>query len=117
MTDTPRDEVLFHPDFRRLERELGDRIEPLLPATTGRVPRILVLAPTKRQVDRVREALSARFPALLGVEVITHMTLVRRVTGSSAEDSPQVADRPLREALVERLLQATPDSPACRRDG
>ena len=101
-----RDRVLLHPDPLRLEQELVERIAARKESAAPGVPRILVLAPTRRQVQRMRKVLAGAFGGLLGVEVLTHLTLARRVVEATAERVPALAGRPLREEITKRLLDA-----------
>ena len=103
----------MHADFLRLERELGDCIAQVRSGTD--LPRILVLATTRRQVARLNRILAERFHGLLGVRVTTHLGYVFQVLENEvvSEDLEQVeaVDRPLREALVERLLASSAATP------
>jgi len=111
MTGRPAFEVLFHPDYMRLETELVRRVSGFYPVPAGAPPpRILVLAPSKRQVLRLRRILAGKIPAALGLEVHTHLSLTRALLERRSPGAvPDLAAPPLREAVIEHVLALKPD--------
>ena len=104
---TPLRRVLIHPDPLRLESELVALIQDRQSAGHGLPDPTLVLAPTRRLVERLRRVLAGAFPGLLGVEVLHCQGLVVSVRTRRA---PLGAPRPLLEALVRECAEreATP---------
>jgi RecB family exonuclease len=106
--------VLIHPDFLRLENELARRIRELRAGSAGTAP-ILVVAPSLRQVQRLREGLAAALGAVLGVECTHYQALAYRILGARpAPAPPAVASETLLETLVRRILDGAPDLPLAR---
>jgi len=98
--------VLVHPDFLVLEDELVRLVREEAARPRNGFPRILILATTRRQVERVREVLAERCGALAGVEVLTHLALAMRlVEAHGGRSAPRLAGRPLRESVVRHLLK------------
>ena len=90
--------VLFHPDPLRLEEELASMIREVK-AEAGPWARVLVTAPSQRQVRRLRERLAEGEGALLGVEILQYQALAYRLLETSAT-APSI----LSEAVLERLI-------------
>ncbi len=112
MPAAPPLRVLVHPDVLRLERELVDRIRALRAGPGGAFAPVLVLTASRRQMERTREVLAGAFPALLGVEVLTHQALAYRLAEADpARPAPALAPRALWDAVVEDLLAGPETAP------
>jgi RecB family exonuclease len=105
--------VCLHPDFLRMEQELADRIRSLRAGSMDTVP-ILVLAPSTRQVQRLRRSLAGTLGAVLGVECLHYQALAYRILGSGTGPVPAVASNVLLETRVRRILETEPDLPLAR---
>jgi ATP-dependent helicase/nuclease subunit B len=107
--------VLVHPDPLRLERELVEGVRGFRTGAAGAFDPILVLAASRRQVERARRTLAAELGALLAVEVLTHQALAYRLIESDPE-APRLAlaPRSLLDVLVEGALAANPGSSLAR---
>jgi RecB family exonuclease len=103
-----RVEILLHPDPLRLETELAERVRDAK-ARSAPWARVLVLAPTRRLVARLRASLAESAGALVGVDVLHYQALARDL--ASREGAFRLASRRLAEALVERALAAHPKLP------
>ncbi|HEX4823967.1 MAG TPA: PD-(D/E)XK nuclease family protein [Candidatus Polarisedimenticolaceae bacterium] len=89
-----------------LERELLDRVaaaktgDPLAP--------ILIVVPSRRLADHVSRRLVERFGAVLGVEVVHHAGLARRIVRSAGLAEPRSIESPLLETLTRRVVRRSP---------
>jgi len=99
--------IVMHPDPLRLETELARRVHE---AATGRpLARILVVAPSGRQVLRLRESLARDLGGAAGVDVLNYQGLAFRILDAGAEPLPRIASGPLLSALTRHLLDSIPD--------
>lgn len=105
--DRPPLRVLMHPDYLRLEQELATQIQSVQSESAG-IPSILVVAPSRRQAQRLRESLAERLEALAGVDVV-HFQLLAFRLANSEPGSPQLASQALLEALTEEVISSNPD--------
>jgi RecB family exonuclease/inactivated superfamily I helicase len=107
MVAKPAARVLFHPDPLRLEEELVAHLREMKTASPW--ASALVLAPSQRQVLRLRERLPRELGALLGVEILNYQALAYRLLEASGEPVPELLSRAVLERLLERVLAAHPD--------
>src|SRR5262245_28592664 len=89
-----------------LEKELLDRVaaaksgDPLAP--------VLIVVPSRRLADHVSRRLVERFGAVLGVEVVHHAGLARRIVRSAGLPEPIALEPALIETLTRRVVRRSP---------
>ncbi len=91
----------------RLEEELVARLRELKNASPWAPA--LIVAPSRRQVLRLRERLPRELGALLGVEILNYQALAYRLLEGSGEPVPDLLSRVVLERLLERGLAAHPE--------
>ncbi len=98
-------DVLAHPDPVALEAELI----ALVRRAKERDPlaAVLVVVPTRALVAHVQRRLAEALGALLAVEVHHYRSLAWRIFEAAGESAPRPLPSPVREAIVEDLLEET----------
>lgn len=99
--------IVMHPDPLRLEAELARRVREA--AADRPLARILVVAPSRRQVFRLRRSLARNLGGAAGVDVLNYQALAFRILDGSPEPPPRVATGPLLSVLTRHLLKSIPD--------
>jgi len=112
MNGRPRPDAVCDPDPRRLEARFVERLRDELAAARARSPAglsdLVVVAPTRRLLDRIEERATKELRALAGVEFVTHHGLARRALRDGATPLPQALPAAWLAPLVApRLLAAT----------
>src|SRR5262245_250921 len=108
MADAPlRPRAHLHHDPRALEAAFLAALDRALAARRGRLPRIAVVAPTRRLADRLAVVAADARGALVGVQFFVHRGLARHLLAEAGLASPRELPAPLLAALLRpRLARA-----------
>ena len=95
--------VVSHLDPWVLEAELLDRVA----ATRARDPwgPILVIVPTTRLADHVKRRLVERLGTVLGVEILTHRGVARRLLALAQSPAPRALSRDVSDVVLGEVVR------------
>src|SRR5262245_58438823 len=105
MADAPlRPRAHLHHDPRALEAAFLAALDRALAARRGRLPRIAVVAPTRRLADRLAVVATDARGALAGVQFFVHRGLARHLLAEAGLAAPRELPAPLLAALIRRRI-------------